>query len=408
MLRTIAFVVLLSGCTCEAPIAEPEPAPTVTPTPTPPAPAPSTEETPPSPPAPAAARAWLARLREARRALHAGEHAAALTAFHALLEERPGSPRLRCEAGFVALRGGTLDEAEQLITTALRTWPRPIADDDRIPYAMCLYNRGLVARDRGQLDVAADAWRRSLELRSNRTVEAALAALEVPAPAPEADDDCSAAEWVRQRTEELSAETTVRDVEGAGWTATVATFEYPEDPDEENGAACTTTEIYMHRGDACADPLSVESSECRYYSYFDDHASLGDVVLEDGGSLGPVVTATVARYGRGDAEDGSGIDEYGSTTLYVCAFVGEGDHRVWECIDLVVESFSTTDCMGSGGCDDPDDDSDDELGLPEQRDEGYTLRWSIEDGALVITSVDEEMDMPDGVTLGRTPLSELF
>lgn len=182
---TVGWCVLaavLVGCTCgegdrvvvappaEAP-APPEPAP-----PEPPAAEPARPE--PPPPDPAEARAFRAKLREARAEVRANHPTEAYVLFGALVRERPSEAWLRCEAGYVVYLAHRLDDAERDIAAAIESWSTPPLERDRAPLAMCLYNRGLVALDRGNTAAAAEAWTRSLELRPNETVQRRLDDLE--------------------------------------------------------------------------------------------------------------------------------------------------------------------------------------------------------------------------------------
>jgi tetratricopeptide (TPR) repeat protein len=122
----------------------------------------------------------IQRMREAlasaRRLAHASDWSASLTAYREALAAAP-SGRVRCEAGFVAHRGGDEELAEEWIKQALLELPPPeLADaEQRVPLAMCSYNAGLVLEARGRLSEAIAAFDRSLVLRTNGTVEAARA-----------------------------------------------------------------------------------------------------------------------------------------------------------------------------------------------------------------------------------------
>ncbi len=142
----------------------------------------------PRPPPPAMtkadARAYRREIASAR-AKTQQDQAEGLGAFMALIEAHPQDPRLYCEAGFVAHRMGNGDEARRLIEQGRRLFgnfpPEPLK-----PYAaMCHYNRGLVLEAAGEIDAARSAYRTSLYMRPNRTVERHLTALPAPTDEPE-------------------------------------------------------------------------------------------------------------------------------------------------------------------------------------------------------------------------------
>jgi hypothetical protein len=402
MIARSALVLLLAGCTCDAPAP-----PSATPAPLPSEVEPevadvveaSPERAEPEPPAAEDARAWLSRLRDARRLHHDGEHAAALAAFRTLLEDRPGSTRLRCEAGLVAYRSGDLDEAERLTTVALRTWRQPVSGAERIPFAMCLYNRGLVARDRSDPDVAADVWRRSLELRPNHTVAAALAELNEP----EEDDEnlSDLASNLAAMQEQYGVEPTLTRT-GAG-TLTVVEASFGPYAEEEDGAECRSIEVLLESPDGVV-ALPVGVTECLWFSYFDDHSSIDEAQVFDGGaSLGRVVVVGTGAYGRADAPDGGSIEWYAESTLHLCA-----ERLDWACAEVPLQSRAGVDCMGSGGCDDPEDQSDDADALPVESTRGYALNWSIQGDVLVLEPSPESDATTAPPRVGRVPLAELF
>ncbi len=156
----------------------------------PPAPAPAASTAPPVAPTlvPVAveaasprerAVAQLRLLREARRAARAHDYTVAIDRFDQMLRAAPRSPRLACEAGFVAHQAGRDDLAQPRIELALRGFgpDERLAPDMRVPTAMCLYNAGLVYEARGDREAAAGAYDRSLRLRPNGVVRARRASL---------------------------------------------------------------------------------------------------------------------------------------------------------------------------------------------------------------------------------------
>lgn len=115
-------------------------------------------------------------VREARALEHGGDHRAALSRFNDALRLVPSQPRVLCEAGFIAHRAGDTALAAQRIDTALAVFgpERTISDRLRVPLAMCLYNRGIVAEAEADPRVAVSSFEASLRLRPNATVETAL------------------------------------------------------------------------------------------------------------------------------------------------------------------------------------------------------------------------------------------
>jgi hypothetical protein len=168
-------------------------------TPSPPASAPAASAAPAAPIAPAAAPAvapalapaverpppreraasQIRLLREARRAARAHDYTTALDRFDQMLRAAPRSPRIACEAGFVAHQAGRDDLAEPRIELALRGFgpDDELAPDMRVPAAMCLYNAGLVYEARGDRAAASSAYERSLRLRPSDAVSRRRAAL---------------------------------------------------------------------------------------------------------------------------------------------------------------------------------------------------------------------------------------
>lgn len=157
------------------PVAPTEP-PMVTPPTTPP---PTTP--PPTARAPGISPEVTANVRrlvqEARALEHDGNHAGALARFDEALRLVPSQPRILCEAGFVAHRAGDEALAGRRIDAALAVFgePRLVSDRLRVPLAMCLYNRGLVAEAEADPRRAADVYAASVALRPSATVDAALA-----------------------------------------------------------------------------------------------------------------------------------------------------------------------------------------------------------------------------------------
>lgn len=117
-------------------------------------------------------------LREGRRLTRAGQHAEALARFEAALAIDATSWRVQCEAAFVAWRAEDDEAADAHLERAMNGMPPGfVAEEQRAPKAMCLFNAGLVYEAHGQTDDARAAWQESVRLRPNATVEARLAAL---------------------------------------------------------------------------------------------------------------------------------------------------------------------------------------------------------------------------------------
>lgn len=170
-----------------APVAPPAiPAPAVV---APPTSSPARAATPARAPTPAELRAQLAQLREARAAVAAHDYPRALATFDAMLHATPRAPRVLCEAGYVAHLAGNERLAASRIDLALTIFgtDAELAADTRVPVAMCLFNRGLVAEAMGDAATARLAYARSQTLRPNASVRRHLDALGAP-PADEDDD----------------------------------------------------------------------------------------------------------------------------------------------------------------------------------------------------------------------------
>jgi hypothetical protein len=184
-MHILVSVALIAACSSKS-----EPA---TPPPAPPSPAPVAEEAPgPAAPrgstlAPERRRALAGAIREGRRAAEEQAWPTALEAFERAVAIDPTSDDVRCEAAFVAFRADRLDDAERL---ARGLQPimlgDKVLDRRRVPTAMCLYNLGLLKRARSRTEHARKLFARSLELRDNATVRAALEGLDAPTVAERA------------------------------------------------------------------------------------------------------------------------------------------------------------------------------------------------------------------------------
>lgn len=397
----------------------------------PPSTAPTVEEPPPSvaeasPPAEASLpvsrmRDWLLRLREARAASHAGRHGEAYSIFTTLVQELPGRERLRCEMGYVALRAGQIDDAEREVARALDRWATPPRRRDRGAYAMCLYNRGLVAEERDDAALAARVWRRSLAIRPNPTVRARLEALlSTAAVADEAPAEDEQPTEDEPMTRDTMIARLVADLggEGSPWTDDVASPRSawtaahvrltlaPDDSSED----CTEEHIVMSGPGAARVLEGPEVSVCEIVSYLADHVRLEALQFVAGpDALGELLAVRTVSSGRGDGPgDGAWLEEYEEATLHLCA-----ERLDWACVEVALSSTRAADCLGSGGCDDPEDASDepedptDVLPAPYVR--GYALAWTLDGDALVLSDSSAGLtEREPAPQTGRVPLVALF
>lgn len=180
----LALVLVACGSSDPAPAPTPPPEPAEVPAPPPRTPevvadpvvaeAPARPSTPPRP-SRETAREAARHVRDGRRAAHAGRFAEALAAFDRAVALVPNQPRVLCESGLVAHRAADEESAARRIDRALRGFGpvEHVGEALREPLAMCLYNRGLVAEALSEAD-AAEHYERSLALRPNATVRAAL------------------------------------------------------------------------------------------------------------------------------------------------------------------------------------------------------------------------------------------
>lgn len=147
-------------------------------------------------------------VREGRRAAREGNHAAAVEAFDLALASAPQNPRLHCEAGWIEHQRGDDEKATRRINLALRLYTSQIAlatvpldpaapitaltthladvpEPLRVPIAICLFNRGVLA-ETSDPTLARQAFEASLQLRPNRIVRTRAEALGVRTTAPRA------------------------------------------------------------------------------------------------------------------------------------------------------------------------------------------------------------------------------
>lgn len=182
---TLVSLVACGSSEPSAPAAAPERAQperaAVEPAPHAPSPAPPTTALPVRPPplAESTLRSQRAELAAARALVSRGELPEAVRAFDALIERTGGSPRILCEAGYVAHRAGDQARARTLLDRGIdrfRTMDETRADIAR-SLAMCLYNSGLVYEATAEPGEAAIEYDWSLELRPNDTVRRRYEAL---------------------------------------------------------------------------------------------------------------------------------------------------------------------------------------------------------------------------------------
>ncbi len=133
----------------------------------------------PSEPIPGAARRkdYAVAMAEARRKAQAGDWPAAVAAFERAAEADPSSARALAELGFALGHTADLARASAVNVMALRL------AGSASTKAQIHYNQGRVQEKLGHPQAARDHYGRSLVLRPNATVAAALAAL-LPPPRP--------------------------------------------------------------------------------------------------------------------------------------------------------------------------------------------------------------------------------
>lgn len=429
---------LAVGCSCNtsdaASASHPPPVsgspaetPSATPTPTelPTRPRPTTASDEPEPPPASTVRSWLRRLREARALAHAGDASRAAPLFAQLVAERPASRRLRCEAGLVALHAGLVDDAEREIVRALDHWSASADESERNALAMCLYNRGLVAEARSDASAAATAYQRSIELRPNATVSAHLGAIDATTDdddeSVDPDDPTEAevnalSDGVYTLEEWIHVETLVR----GGATGFHETHREHHEGFDLVTISATTEASGEHEPETIEELALVVTAETvrelasveweRWFSWYDEHAFLGDLDVVDGGpTLGHVVAIGKGRYGRGESPDSTDDESYSESSVVICA-----ERLDWRCVEVATGRSSVSEC--THGCRDapddvaPADDAIPEDELPEYYARGYHLSWSLEPDALRLTP-DPSFVRTEPATLPRIgvlPLASLF
>jgi hypothetical protein len=86
----------------------------------------------------------------------------------------------RCNAGWAKFQAGELARAKVDVDAALTVLERAQDERGKRSLGACLYNRGRIAEQEGELDAARELYERSLAARSNDTVRARLDSLRTP------------------------------------------------------------------------------------------------------------------------------------------------------------------------------------------------------------------------------------
>lgn len=430
----ITLALALAGCTCGAPE---EPATTTAPTIDPASPAPaagtggSGERTRPAID-PVIARRVRDAVREGRRLSHDGQHAEALTRFEAALELAP-SPKLQCEAGFVAHRAGRHERARELVERALHVLlDRLPSNADRVPLAMCLYNAGLVYEQAGLPQRALEAYERSLALRDHATVRGhadAMRAQVAGATAPTevvslgAFDAASDAEIDARIVRQLCADA---GLEGC-IVASGDEDESDEQDEDEPVEGETTVRLSTQAPEGTANGLearivtaSAEWDENAYLvvsvgtrrvagpiAYSHNPGSLGisgELVIDrlryedviPGGAVEVVAIGTTSVLDL----DMAGCEYWGSTTrtLVVCT-AEDGAPR---CASIALEGSSDSGSEDFDGCAEMYGEGE---SAPEAESHGFSFEYAIEGGDLVLTA-GRTID-PSDDPAGRHPFAQL-
>lgn len=349
----------------------------------------------PTTPGAAHARDVADELREARALVDAHRDADALPRFLRLSAAEPGNPRLHCETGFVAFRAGSLDVARREYEAGLGMFSRSgsVTEERRVPYAMCLFNAGVLAERSGERDDAIGYFQRSLSLRPNATVERHLAsARAMPSDEPEPERP------PENRTVERR-----RIPGGAGGRyAILEHMDLPHSPEdveqgcfEENAILFDPVagETTIHLVGACPETVSA----------FRDHAFVREPAWIDAGpGWGTIFTVRSDHGGLGDSEPDRGLVDGTTTTLFVFA-VRDG---AWVSAAVPVHAIETADCM-SDPCDDPESTEDDDLRLRAAFEDEYDVTVAIANGRVRLSLATHRgaLEPPEE---GEHPLEWLF
>jgi len=340
---------------------------------------------------PTRSRALRDEVRELRRLVGAGEVATAAPRFVALATREAGNARLHCEAGFVALRADDFAAAETQIEAGLAVFRRSgaIATADRVPYAMCLYNRGRLAQVDGDRHLAIASYQQSLALRPNATVEAKLR--EAEAMPEDADEE----EVVEE------GPTVTRTPVAGGAPTRTAVLEHAELPDEGVEEGCFEDSVVVRDPTAGEHHVVLVGACPETFSIFRDYGfSQTPEWVDAGAPFGHVLTVRTSHGGRGDDQDGLVSSE--SKTLFVIAVVD----GAWKVAAIPIGASVETDCDNEP-CDDPDSSEDDELGLRPERSAAFRMTHRIADGAITLT-IERRTGEIDAPEPGRRTLTEVF
>jgi tetratricopeptide (TPR) repeat protein len=121
------------------------------------------------------AKAYRRALRRGRELAQQGDAPGAVAAFQEALAARPDDARALSELSWAALGAGDLGLAARSAQRSI-----DLATEPRVQ-AASLYNLGRIREEQGDPAAALEAYRRSLALRPNRTVERRVLALAAPA-----------------------------------------------------------------------------------------------------------------------------------------------------------------------------------------------------------------------------------
>lgn len=333
----------------------------------------------------------MQELRELRRMVHDHRLAEAAPRFVALARREAGNPRIHCEAGFVAQQAGDPASAEMELEAGLRIYERMdgIPSGLVVPYAMCLYNRGLLAEEDLDGGLAVELFRASLELRPNAVVERHLRAAEALPDADLAEEDHVDADSV----------TRSEATRGGERTAVVVRTEHSEDPGEmEEG--CFDTAIELTDPVAGTQVFDLVGACEATISIWRDWADVGEPAWQDLGTpYGWVATIEASHGGRGDSMDDSGLTLDDTTTLHVFAVI-DGH---WAHGSAPISVSSASDCDNEP-CDDPGSTEDDGEGLRTEFENAYLLDWHFANGTVVFSESSRtgEIELP---ALGGVPIA---
>ncbi|MCB9618061.1 MAG: hypothetical protein H6724_01275 [Sandaracinus sp.] len=338
--------------------------------------APTREEGPPSsgrPPIvdPARTRSLRQEVAELRRLVGAGDLATAAPRFVALANREAGNARLHCEAGFVALRAGDRDAAETQIEAGLAVFRRRAGvetEADRVPYAMCLYNRGRLAQGR------RGSFSRDHELPS---VAHASTERDGADPARRSRSHAGGRGSDRRRGGDLRGDP---DAGGRERRLSPGGDRAHDASGPRRGRRLLQDSVVVH--DAVAGELEVPLvSACPdTFSIFRDDGSVAEAAWVDAGAPFGRVFRVAAYYGgqgrrRRRIRVGAQLVDH--------ALRARGDRRGVEGRPDPLESWREADCMNEP-CDDPDTTEDDGQDLRAPYAHHFRLVATIAAGALTL------------------------